>query len=86
MDDKTLMYLAGQLLADLGPEGIPPLLERVESANPDIRVIAIQYLGDMGPQAVAALPALEKAKDDPDLRIAAIARWAARKIRSNATP
>lgn len=58
---------AGYGLVERGAPAVPALIDAVASSVPAIRSRAIDVLGDMGPQASAAIPALLAAFDDIEM-------------------
>ncbi|MDI9585484.1 MAG: HEAT repeat domain-containing protein [Acidobacteriota bacterium] len=59
---------------------IDDLIDRLSEPNPDIRLKAAQALGNMGPSAIKALPALQLALTDKDARVRKMAEWAIAQI------
>lgn len=64
-----------------GPQGfgnlmVPEWIKDLGDKSADKRLRAAQELGNMGPAAKAALPALEKAARDKDSRVSAAAKKA----------
>src|SRR4051812_14997425 len=55
----ALLLAAPAVAAD--PPSVPELVRRLESGTPTERVIAAELLGDRGPAAADAVPALAKA-------------------------
>ncbi len=53
----------------------------LEDAAPKVRHRAAQLLGELGPRAMPALPALERLRDDPDPHVKKAAEAAATRIR-----
>src|SRR5262249_41371812 len=50
--------------------GMPFVLEALTNSDWQVRLRAANLLGQMGPEAGCALPALHKARDDPKIRTA----------------
>jgi HEAT repeat protein/S1-C subfamily serine protease len=63
--------------------GLPKLLADLRSADAEVRARAAQALGELGPDAQTAIPALFKALDDRDENVA---RQAARSLRAIGAP
>jgi len=77
-----------EILGEIGPElgavdGVAALLG---SENRWARFYAAVALGQMGPEAASARPALEKALDDPDEEVREAVRQALKKITASASP
>src|SRR5262249_27403393 len=73
--EVTVRLTAAESLADLGhhPPALVSLLVKTLETDRDLRVKAIELLGQIGPPARAALPKLRALRDDeePDVREAA---------------
>lgn len=65
-----------------GPDVIPPLTKQL-SAKPERAVAAAQYLENLGADAKAALPALQKAAENDNAMIKIAARKAIQHIRGH---
>jgi HEAT repeat protein len=63
--DATLNHHLVGALAQIGPPAVPRLAELAANEHAEIRLLAIRALGEMGPAAKQAIPALVKARDDP---------------------
>jgi hypothetical protein len=61
MNDKKIWLESAKAMADLGPKAIPALTEAIKSNNKAIQIGAAVALGEMGPIANEASPALEQA-------------------------
>jgi HEAT repeat protein len=66
-----------------GAAAVPALMKALQEGNPSVRVYAAQILGEIGPAAKDAVPALEATLPDPSLR--AQAETALQKIRGQAS-
>jgi hypothetical protein len=62
-----------EALAGIGPVGVTAIIGVLDDPNPEIRIAAITVLGQMGPEARGAVPAIRRFLDDgvQDVRIAA---------------
>ena len=81
--DPRVRQVAEETLAKLAPEvGVPLLIPRLGVADSWVSLGAAKALGDAGPAARAAIPALEKATKDADRRV----RWAARAALAKVAP
>ena len=66
-------YSAAQVLAWLGPSGIPHLVSALTNSNPAVRSAAVTGIGNSGTNAEPFIPLLIKAlDDDPQVQIAAM--------------
>ena len=66
-DEADPTVQAGYGLVEQGAAAVPALLDLAGSEEPVLRSRALDILGDIGPQAAQALPALlAAARDDPD--------------------
>lgn len=79
-ENPQLHLYAMMALMDVGPLAIPILMRSLGDANPENRVNAASVLGNFGPGAVEALPALVRARDDPDPGVRNCAAHALSKI------
>jgi len=70
---RAVQTNAAAALTRIGAPAVPALIELLKHAREVVRMLAAGALGDMGPEARAALPALRKAGEDssPDVREAA---------------
>ena len=68
------------VLVNLGPPGMPPLLNLITNGPHPNRVFAVDYIGDFGTNASAAIPALTAALQDPALVVRLKATNSLRKI------
>jgi len=59
---------------------VEALIAQLKAPNADARLQAAEALGKIGPDAKAAIPALEKARQDPDERVRRKAWWALNQI------
>lgn len=73
LEDKDLRGTASETLAKIGKPAVPELIKALTDAKPEVRLAAVETLGQIGPEAEAALPALgiRKGKDLPEIREAA---------------
>ena len=81
--DSHTQYKAGEALGKVGEPAVGPLLELLQSKNPEHRARAAQALGRVGgvPRLSLAsmskvVAALGRARDDPDPKVQAAAAWA----------
>jgi hypothetical protein len=68
-DDDYTRRLAKKNLDDMGPEDkamVPALVAAVDDPDKDVRIAALRLLGQIGPGAKKALPAVDKAKLDKE--------------------
>jgi len=70
------VYEAADALAEIGSAGTPPLLAAAQDTHFRFRVDAIRYLGSMGTNAAAAVPAIIQFLGDPDPELAREAAFA----------
>lgn len=83
--DRTDPHLALRCIAELGPKAaptVPAVAGQLASTFDEVRKLAALALGAIGPAAKDALPALERAFSDRDKDVAAAARAAVERIRS----
>jgi hypothetical protein len=59
-------WLAGQALTSIGPGAIPELIALLKHPDRYVRMSTVNALGNMGPQAFSALPALRETFNDED--------------------
>jgi hypothetical protein len=77
LSDDDARDAAADALQEKGVEAVPELLALLESDDPAIRSGAVFALGEVGPAAEQALPALKKiAEHDDDEVVAAAAKFA----------
>jgi HEAT repeat protein len=62
--DKEVASLCIQALGKISAESIPILAEHLGSNDPGMRISAAVALGELGPKAVEAVPALRRLLDD----------------------
>lgn len=79
-DEPVCLAAVGSLI-QIGEPAVDALTQAVASENRLVRVLAIRALGDIGPSAKAAMPALEKAAASDDASETAAAKTALAKIR-----
>ncbi len=63
---SILSWQAGRALTKIGPASIPQLLILLEHDDRYVRMTAVNALGNLGPQAKDAVPALNEALNDED--------------------
>ena len=62
LDDQMWVATAAvEALSSLGRPAVPPLIEAFNQGSTDVRMAICRVLGNIGPDAAAAIPALEKA-------------------------
>jgi len=66
---EGLRVFATRNLERIGGVAVAPLIEALNNADANIREVAARILGNIGPQAVEAVPALTTALKDPDRRV-----------------
>lgn len=90
MDDKDSYYAATAAWAlarideddpDVVNKGVPLFVQSLDSKQSFVRHEAADSLGELGPLAKSALPALEKTAQDKDPEVAEAAKAAIKKIR-----
>jgi HEAT repeat protein len=69
-----------ELFLELGRDGVPALVQGLDSDRPGLRLGCARVLEALGPTAVDALPALRRAASGPDARLADLARRAIARI------
>jgi len=79
--DAAAQRAAVAALVTLGPESVPGLIASLSDMDPMARVLASDALGQLGPRARAAIPALRKARTDPYLPVRLRAGKALKRIR-----
>lgn len=57
------------LLPKLAPASIQPLVTSLSSTDPQVYALAVSALGEIGPQANAAIPIVQRRLADPDVNI-----------------
>ncbi len=67
--DVALRCVAGYGLTPLGAQAVTPLLDLLDGAAPELRAAIVDVLGDIGPDAIGALPALIGLLHDEDPRV-----------------
>lgn len=85
LDDKDynvrIRCQAGlEILRDGAFAAIPDLIRMIQFEDPEDRFFAVKLLGRMGKLAEGALPAIEKALNDPNARVRHAAEWAIKRI------
>jgi HEAT repeats len=63
---STFSSLAGKALARIGPAALPALTALLSHDDRYVRMSAVNAIGNMGPQAKSAVPALSNALNDTD--------------------
>ncbi len=84
-----LRLAASRILARLGSPAVAPILAALERTKPTDRIPRFwcaTTLGEMGPEAKTAVPALEALLDDADIEVRGEAKEALEKIRSSVAP
>lgn len=79
---RRLYWTAFDALVEGGKNSVPLLVNLLESQDPELRNRAAIILGEIGPQADSAIPALQKAISDPEWYIRAEAANALGRIDS----
>src|SRR5690242_527550 len=65
--DHKVRDAARQALRDLGPDAVPPLIDSLDDASPEVRAESARALFYLAEWASPAVPRLiEMVKDDPD--------------------
>ena len=82
--NPAVARVAAHDLIVAGGEAVPTLVKALQEGNAAVRLLAAQVLGEIGPAAQEAVPALEAALPDPSLHPAVDA--ALRKIRGEPRP
>jgi HEAT repeat protein len=59
---------------------VPALIEALDDKEPQVRFESLRALGKFGPAAVAAVPALQQATNDPELGIREVATFSLKQI------
>lgn len=75
-EDDQVRWSAARVLANYGAPAVPWLVEAMETETVAVRRLVVETLGDLGPAAVTARPALEAALGDPDAEVRDAAEWA----------
>ena len=70
----------GTMHPDLAPQVVPALVAAIADPDLDVRLRVVRALGDVGPFAASALPALQRAGTDSDPRIREAAKKAIARI------
>ena len=81
--DADLRLEAAMALARIGAASVDSLRGRVGHADAGVRLWAVRSLGEIGPSAKDAIPALEGAAGDADAGVRDAAARALKKIRGN---
>jgi HEAT repeat protein len=79
-NDLRVNYLAGHALAKIGAAAVPALIETLEADNPKVRNSVLLCLGEMGPEAVEALPVIRQYLSSGDALTRSYAKQAITKI------
>ena len=77
---------AADALGRIGPSAVPALAQALHSADPDVRLKAVEVLARMGSDAAEAVPDLVALLDDPDERIRKAATRTLGRIGPEAAP
>ncbi|HEV3259903.1 MAG TPA: HEAT repeat domain-containing protein, partial [Gemmataceae bacterium] len=75
-----------KVLVQIGPAAVPTLIELLGAEKPEIRSQAATILGDMGPAARVAVPALKEALQDQEPVVRSAAAAALQVLREKDTP
>ncbi len=65
-DTDVLRWRSVEALAQIRPAGMAALIKLVDDKNPAVRRQVVGQLGTIGPEAKAAIPALERVLNDDD--------------------
>lgn len=80
-DDENVQKLAGESLAKIGAEAVPQLIEGLGNKDSvPVRYWSAYALGEIGPEAEAAVPKLKASLKDPDATVRFYVAEALRKI------
>ncbi len=79
-EDGMVQARAMYALVEIGTPAVPPLIEALESDDVNVRLMALNTLGLIGPDATDAVPAIKKALEDPDPDVQNRAKDALEKI------
>jgi len=85
-DDRDVRETAGDTLARIGDASVEELIRRANSDDAVCRYHAVSTIGDLAPDAIAALDVLIDRLGDVDLGVAAEATWAVAAFRERAAP
>jgi HEAT repeat protein len=80
LDTKFKRNFAAEALIKIGPPAILPLTKELKNKNPICRYYAAYALGQIGPDAKTAIPALTELLNDEDLQVRSSAAQALTKI------
>jgi hypothetical protein len=69
LKDETIRFAAIEALAKLGPREVPSLVNALRDPNPLVRLGAVEALGQIGPDAREAYPAIHPLLNDADRRV-----------------
>jgi HEAT repeat protein len=84
LNDPKVGAYAARALAGVGEDAVPALLRLLEDGSALTRKAAVKALGEMGPAAKAAVPALDGVRQsDPSAAVRSEAKAALDKIRSS---
>jgi HEAT repeat protein len=72
--DERTRRTAGETLVRIGGKSVPALTAALDSKSRDAREVAVVALGEMGPLAKPALPALKKRLTDRDPKVKELAK------------
>jgi HEAT repeat protein len=70
-DDTVVAMSASDILVKIGRDSVPGLVVTLRTGAPKARGWAVHSLGEIGKDALEAVPALHEARKDPALRTAA---------------
>ena len=89
-DDHALACISAWALVRMHPNSsvkaqaaVPVMIVGLSESLPETRIAAAEALGSLGKQVAAAIPALEKAAQDPDKSVGAAATRAIHSIRDS---
>lgn len=73
----TFRWRLTYVLASMGPDAVPQLIEALRVREKPVRIAAAAALQQIGPPAAGAIPALREALEDPDVQLTAASALAA---------
>ena len=86
VEDLELRWESGRALGRIGKPGVSELVRGLDAKNPHVRYCAVSGLSILGPDALAAAPALLKTLDDKDDMVHLPAATCFAKLGTNAIP
>jgi HEAT repeat protein len=78
--DGRVSNAAAEALVNIGKEAVGPVAEKLASPKVEAKRLALACLAKIGPDANAALPAVEKCLQDPDEQVKQLAAAALARI------